>query len=75
MGGAVYRRGAMTLQALREKIGDTPFFQILRTWTAQHKHATATMDEFIDLSEQISGQDLSDFFHVWLYTPEKPSTW
>jgi hypothetical protein len=31
---AVYRRGAMTLQALREKIGDDPFFQILRTWAA-----------------------------------------
>ena len=28
---AVYRRGAMTLQALREKIGDDDFFEILRT--------------------------------------------
>jgi aminopeptidase N len=72
---AVYRRGAMTLQALREKIGDGPFFQILRTWTAQHKYGTATTEEFIDLCEQISGQDLSNFFQVWLYTPEKPTSW
>ena len=35
---AVYRRGAMTLQALREKIGDEPFFEILRTWAAQHRY-------------------------------------
>ena len=31
---AVYHRGAMTLQALREKIGDEEFFTILQTWTA-----------------------------------------
>ena len=72
---AVYRRGAMTLQALREKIGDEPFFEILRTWAAQHKYGTATTEEFIALCEQISGQDLSNFFQVWLYTPQKPTTW
>ena len=32
-------------------------------------------EEFIDLSEQVSGQDLSDFFQVWLYTPQKPTSW
>ncbi len=72
---AVYRRGARTLQALREKIGDDPFFQILRTWAAQHRYGTATTEEFIDLSEQISGQDLDDFFQAWLYTSGKPTTW
>jgi aminopeptidase N len=72
---AVYRRGAMTLQALREKIGDAPFFEILRTWAAEHRNGTATTEEFIALSEQISGQDLSNFFQVWLYTPEKPTSW
>ena len=47
---AVYRRGAMTLQALREKIGDDPFFRILRTWTAEHRYGTATTEEFIALA-------------------------
>jgi aminopeptidase N len=72
---AVYRRGAMTLQALREKIGDGPFFQILRTWVAEHLHGTATTEEFIALSERISGRDLSSFFRIWLYTAGKPTTW
>jgi aminopeptidase N len=72
---AVYRRGAMTLQALREKIGDGPFFEILRTWAEQHQYGTATTEEFIALCEQISGQDLSNFFNVWLYTKGKPTTW
>jgi aminopeptidase N len=72
---AVYRRGAMTLQALREKIGDEPFFRILKTWTAEHRHGNATTAQFIALSERISGQDLGNFFQVWLYTPSKPITW
>jgi aminopeptidase N len=72
---AVYRRGGMTLQALREKIGDDDFFEILRTWVADHRYGTVTTEEFIDLSEEISGQDLTDFFQVWLYTAGKPTTW
>jgi aminopeptidase N len=72
---AVYRRGGMTLQALREKIGDAPFFQILKTWTAEHRHGNATTAQFIALCERISGRDLGHFFDVWLYTPSKPVEW
>src|SRR3954453_17431589 len=55
---AVYRRGAMTLQALRTKIGDDAFFEILRTWTAEHRFGNGTTAQFIALSERVSGQDL-----------------
>jgi aminopeptidase N len=72
---AVYRRGAMTLQALRDKIGDDAFFRVLRTWTAEHFQGNATTAQFIALSERISGQDLGNFFQVWLYTPSKPTSW
>ena len=72
---AVYRRGAMTLQALRDKIGDDAFFRVLRTWTAEHFQSNATTAQFIALSERISGQELGNFFQVWLYTPTKPTTW
>ncbi|WP_084285502.1 M1 family metallopeptidase [Solirubrobacter soli] len=72
---AVYRRGGMTLQALREKIGDDAFFRILKTWTAKYRYGTATTKDFIALSERISGQDLTSFFNVWLYTPGKPVSW
>jgi aminopeptidase N len=72
---AVYRRGGMTLQALREKIGDDAFFRILRNWTAEHRYGNATTAQFIDLAERISGQDLSAFFQTWLYTAGKPTSW
>jgi aminopeptidase N len=73
--GGVYLRGAMTLQALREKVGDDVFFGIMRDWAAQHRHGTATTPEFIALAEQRSGMDLDAFFQAWLYRPEKPLTW
>jgi aminopeptidase N len=72
---AVYRRGAMTLQALREKIGDGPFFTILRTWAARYRHGNATTQDFIALAEEISGRDLDAFFTTWLYTARKPKSW
>ena len=71
---AVYNRGGMTLAALRLKIGDTKFFRLLQTWTAQHKYGNANTQQVIDLAEQVSGQDLGNFFDVWLYQKTKPAT-
>jgi aminopeptidase N len=72
---AVYRRGGMTLQALREKIGDEKFFRILKTWTREHYHANGNTRQFIKLAERISHRNLDAFFQTWLYTAGKPTTW
>ena len=71
----IYYRGGMTLQALRVKIGDFAFFNLLRTWVAQHKYGNASTPQFVALAEQISGMDLDRFFDVWLYQPAKPTSW
>jgi aminopeptidase N len=73
--GTIYNRGAMTLQALRQKIGDFAFFQIMRTWAAENRYSNARISQFLVLSEQISGMELDNFFDVWLYRPEKPTSW
>ena len=73
--GPVYDRGAMTLRALREKIGDDKFFTILRTWYRDHRYRNVTTAQFIALSEKVSGVDLDPFFTTWLYTAGKPTTW
>jgi hypothetical protein len=62
----VYARGAMTLHALRQKVGDRKFFQILQTWAAEQKGGTVTTREFIDLAERISKKDLDPLFANWL---------
>jgi len=69
----VYWRGGMTLQALREQVGDDAFFRILREWVDGHLDSVAATPEFIALAEQVSGQQLDDLFQRWLYEPGLPS--
>ena len=71
----VYDRGAATLHALREKVGDEAFLAGAREWVSRYNDGTATTEDFIALYEEVSGQDLGVFFDVWLYTPEKPTAW
>ncbi|MFF7190203.1 M1 family metallopeptidase [Streptomyces sp. NPDC008222] len=69
---AVYQRGAMALQALRERIGDTAFFRLLPAWTKLHRYGNANTADFIRLAEKVSGQQLDDLFQKWIYSTERP---
>ncbi len=73
--GTIYYRGAMTLQALRVKIGEFAFFSLMRSWVQQNRYGSVTTPQFIALAERISGQELDLFFDVWLYEPDKPTSW
>jgi aminopeptidase N len=69
----VYDRGAMTLQALRVKIGEEAFFRTLRTWYSKYRYGNATTADFVEVAERASRQQLDQFFQIWLYTPGKPA--
>ena len=74
---ATYYRGAMTLHALRLEVGDEIFFEILRTFYALYAGdgKTASTDDFIAVAQEVSGNDLTDLFDLWLNTywmPPKP---
>ena len=71
----VYDRGAGTLHALRGKVGDEAFFAATREWIVRHDDSTGTTEDFIAIFEKESGQDLTEFFHIWLFKPEKPANW
>jgi aminopeptidase N len=73
--GTIYNRGGMTLQALRVKVGDFAFFRIMRDWVQQNRYGNVTTPMFIAHAERISGQDLDHFFDVWLFQPDKPTSW
>jgi len=69
---STYQRGALTLQALRETVGDDDFKAILSEWAKQYRFATATTGDFIALSEAVSGEQLDDLFGGWLYKKGLP---
>lgn len=70
---SVYSRGAMTVQALRNRIGEDAFTRLLQTWTQRHAGGNATVSDFETLAEEIGGQELDAFFTAWLRTPSKPA--
>lgn len=63
---SVYRRGGLTLHALRVDVGDEVFFDILREWTNRFGGGTASTADFVALSEELSGANLDAFFAGWL---------
>jgi aminopeptidase N len=70
--GGVYVRGGLTLHALRLEVGDEVFFDIMRTYFGRYKGGNASTDDFIAVSEEVSGKDLAEFFDNWLYSQKIP---
>ena len=69
----VYERGAMTLAALRVRIGHPAFARLLRRWTAEHRHGHGDTAQFEALAARVSGQDLASFFDAWVHQPTQPA--
>jgi aminopeptidase N len=70
---AVYVRGAMTLAALRARIGDEDFTGLLRDWVAVNRGGHGTGAELRALAEEVSGEELDTFFQHWLDDRAKPA--
>ncbi|WP_109507387.1 M1 family metallopeptidase [Nocardioides speluncae] len=70
---AIYFRGAMTVQALRHRIGNADFTRLVRTWLRQKANANGSVASFQQLAENVSGERLDGFFRAWLYSSDKPA--
>jgi len=68
----VYERGALTLAALRDEVGDETFFGILRTYATRFRYGNATTADLVAVAEEVSGRDLEAFFTAWLVAPDLP---
>jgi aminopeptidase N len=71
----VYDRGAMTLQALRQKVGEATFMDIVRSWYGENRYSNVTTGDFIALAERKSGRELDEFFQAWLFEEGRPESW
>ncbi|MFC6010115.1 M1 family metallopeptidase [Nocardia lasii] len=68
----VYKRGALTLHALRLELRDHLFFELIREWTARYRHSSVTTEEFVDLAGHYSVTPLRGLFAIWLGTKPLP---
>ncbi len=71
-GFPVYEGGAVVLHALRSTVGDVAFFQTLQTYTERYAYGNASTADLQAVAEEVSGQDLGDFFDAWVYGSPPP---
>lgn len=75
-----YKKGSIILHMLRGIVGDSIFFEILRTYLSDPELAykTAVISDFAAIAEKVYGQSLKYFFDEWIYGENYPGygfTW
>ncbi|KGI71164.1 M1 family metallopeptidase [Mycolicibacterium rufum] len=68
----VYKRGALTLHALRKRLGDKDFFALLKEWTTRYRHASVVTDDFLGLAARYADESLRPLWTAWLYSTDVP---
>jgi len=69
----VYKRGALTLHALRLEVGDDTFFTILREWVTRHRGTAVTTADFEALCDRTARRRLAGLFDAWLRSSSLPA--
>jgi aminopeptidase N len=69
----IYLRGSLVLHALRMRVGDEMFFNIMRTYADRFRYGNANTADFIKVANEVVKQDLNSFFQSWLYDSRLPS--
>lgn len=72
--GLEYNKGAWVMHMLRRVLGDSTFFACLQAYGAHpdHRFKTATTEQFRDICESVSDQDLEQYFQQWIYGSHFP---
>jgi aminopeptidase N len=70
-----YMKGSCVLHQLRYVLGDSLFYAGMHAYatdTVNFKFKSATIGDYRDKMEEISGQDLDWFFNEWIFQPNHP---
>ncbi|MDD5360709.1 MAG: M1 family aminopeptidase [Ignavibacteria bacterium] len=70
----VYCKGACVLHMLRNMLGDSTFFNVLKSYTNDTNFVfkTAVTDDFTAKLNQVTGQDYTWFVNEWIKQPGHP---
>ena len=73
-GDRSYSKGACVLHMLRGVVGDSTFFDILRTYSDDPdlKYGVAITEDFQAIAESVYGETLNYFFQEWIYGENEP---
>ncbi|MFC1975716.1 M1 family metallopeptidase [Chloroflexota bacterium] len=62
----VYGKGPLFFNALRQKVGNDVYLEIMQTYYTKYKYKMADGDDLLTLVERISGQDVDPLFEKWM---------
>lgn len=70
-----YSKACVVLHMLRGIVGDSTFFNILRTYSYDPSvaYGNAVTEDFQAIAENVSGLDLNYFFQQWIYGVNYPT--
>ncbi len=68
-GEHVYQKGASVAHNMRAYLGDSLFFEGLKSITNNYKFATINSSEFRDELTNSTGIDMTNFFNDWVFAP------
>jgi aminopeptidase N len=70
-----YKKAGCVLHMLRGIVGDSTFFDIMRTYSdaPNLKYNAATTEDFQAVAESVYGQTLNYFFQEWIYGENEPT--
>jgi aminopeptidase N len=69
----LYKRGALTLHAIRIQLGDELFFAMLKDWTAANRHGSVSTELFLEHLEAYGKSPLRPILDSWLFEERLPS--
>lgn len=67
-----YPKGAAILHMLRHKLGDEVFFRSLAVYVDRHRNTSAETSDLRTAMEDVSGENLEQFFQQWVFRPGVP---
>ena len=67
----VYVRGPMTLQALRNVMGDEAFTRLNTEWAQDP--GTRSLEDWMAKAQSLTPTDLDPFFQAWIYGTTAPA--
>lgn len=65
-------KGAAVMNMLRYVVGDAKFFQVLKTFSQQYAWKSANTDDFQQVVNNVTGQNLGYFFIQWIESSGAP---
>jgi len=71
--GIVYYKGAWAVHMLRGVLGEAAFWSGLATYRSTYQFSSATTEDFKNIFEASSGQELDWFFDEWIYEAGQPN--